>query len=480
MIGLLLAALALRARGLDGPRFHPDEALFASFARAIAVWRDPLLTSAPVDKPPLLFYLQALCYPLFGPREMAARLPNLYASLITVALTYGLAKRLLGRRRPVSALLAALLAGLSPLAVAFGATAFTDPLMVMWALAALLAAAGGRAGYAGLLIGLGMATKYQAALFLPLIVGILWWESLQRADPPRARVNWMRFVVGLGVPVGSVLIWDLVRIGAGGFVAAQLRGYGELRPAPLGSWSGRLLSWLELGRYWTGSIALDAAVVSAGFFVLLRRLRLGSTAGSSLLGLLMLGWMAGYAAVHWLVNVPVWDRYLLPLVPVASLAAGWGVDSAIERAGWLGRVSAVALVLVLMWFPAGHAAAGRLPIGGDHGLYDGIEQVAEYLADYPYGTVLYDHWLSWELRYYLFDSRVYVSWFAGPSVLEEDLRAFGDRPPRLLIVPAWEESSPLRTAVARAGYRMMPAFSAHRHNGSTSFLVFRIVGERQG
>ncbi len=150
---VLVLAFGLRVPLLNGPRFHPDEALFASFARSIAVWRDPLLATAPVDKPPLLFYLQALCYPFLGPREMAARLPNLWASLVTVAITYAIARQL-GRVAPTAndvraraqclgPTVAALIVALSPLAIAFGATAFTDPLMVMWGTAAVLAAVGG-------------------------------------------------------------------------------------------------------------------------------------------------------------------------------------------------------------------------------------------------------------------------------------------------------------------------------------------------
>ena len=53
-------ALFFRLPGLFANRFHADEALFASFARTIAVWRDPLLQMQPIDKPPLLFYAPAL------------------------------------------------------------------------------------------------------------------------------------------------------------------------------------------------------------------------------------------------------------------------------------------------------------------------------------------------------------------------------------------------------------------------------------
>ena len=68
-----------------------------------------------------------------------------------------------------------------------------------------------------------------------------------------------------------------------------------------------------------------------------------------------------------------------------------------------------------------------MPIGGDHGAYDGIEHIAAELHSLPDGSVLYDHWLSWQWSFYLFDSRVYVSWFQGPDALSEDLSVNGHK-----------------------------------------------------
>ena len=78
---LIVAAVLLRFHGFLFNSFHPDEALFAYWSRLIAVGRDPLLLAQVVDKPPLLFYLQALSYPLFGPVEWAARMPNFVTSI---------------------------------------------------------------------------------------------------------------------------------------------------------------------------------------------------------------------------------------------------------------------------------------------------------------------------------------------------------------------------------------------------------------
>ncbi len=90
----ILAAFALRLPGLFANTFSADEALFATWARYIATWRDPLLLTQLVDKPPLAFYLQALFFPFFGPVEWAARLPNFIAGLLLIPLTVRLYRRL--------------------------------------------------------------------------------------------------------------------------------------------------------------------------------------------------------------------------------------------------------------------------------------------------------------------------------------------------------------------------------------------------
>jgi 4-amino-4-deoxy-L-arabinose transferase-like glycosyltransferase len=490
----LFLAFALRVPLLNGPRFHPDEALYASFARAIAVWRDPLLRTAPVDKPPLLFYTQALCYPFLGPGEMAARLPNLFGSLLTVALTYAVARRVLlsarqGNSSPrnseqgaartilfLSPLVAAVVAACSPLAVAFGATAFTDPLMVAWGMASVLAAAGRRAGPAGLWLGLALATKYQAIIFAPLVVGLLWLQS----ERPRPR-EWARMAAGLLLPLAAVAAWDVARSGWVSLLGAQVTSYGGVRLAHLAELWPRLVNWLSLARHLIGSVWISvlllAAVLLGVYLVAGTRL----SAACYLLG----GSLAVFFLFHWLLTVKVWDRYLLPAVPVMAVLVGWSVGAVRRRLFPAGSVPrrqlalvapAVAAILLALLLPgAVRASNGALPVGGDHGVYDGIEQVAGFFADHPYGTVLYDHWLNWQLRYYLFDTRVYVSWFPHPAGLAEDLQAFGASSPRYLLVPTWESRLPITEAVQAAGFELHSAHQAHRPDGSLSFIVYRIT-----
>ncbi|HEY4720510.1 MAG TPA: hypothetical protein VII92_01585, partial [Anaerolineae bacterium] len=181
-------AFALRLGPAFDNRFHPDEALFSSWALKIASGENILLSGVPVDKPPLLIYATAISFFFLGQTEIAARLPNLAASVISVALIYWLVIGQLGTgqlvasrgqlvtgnqvtnrpvdqltRRPVDQLtiLPSLLLAFSPFAILFAPTAFLDPTMVMFGLASLVAASRGRAGWAGILLGLSFATKVQ-------------------------------------------------------------------------------------------------------------------------------------------------------------------------------------------------------------------------------------------------------------------------------------------------------------------------------
>jgi 4-amino-4-deoxy-L-arabinose transferase-like glycosyltransferase len=473
MIPVLGLAFALRVPLLDGPRFHPDEALFASFARAIAVWKDPLLAATPVDKPPLLFYLQAICYPFLGPKEMAARLPNLFASLLAVALTYKVTARLPLNPGGMSryggwraGILAAVLIGLSPLAVAFGATAFTDSLMVAWGLAALLAAVSARPGWAGFWLGLGLATKYQAAFFLPLAAGLLWLQS-KASGNARVWAPWVRLVGGAAGPVGAVVIWELARSGRFSLIGSQAAAYGAARLLQPGEWWARLIEWGEVGRY----------VVAPPWLALLLALSvIWALSHGSPPPLLTAGWLVGYFLIHWLMNIHPWDRYLLPTVPVISVLAGHSVHDLFSRFLPARAACLLPVVLGISLLPAAvGAAAGTPPIGGDHGTFDGIDQVAAFFVDHPYGTVLYDHWLSWELRYYLFDSHVYVSWFPDSQALIGDLQAFGADPPRFLLIPAWESPQLLLQVVPTAGFDLEHVLHARRPDGTISFILYRIT-----
>nr|MBA3871736.1 glycosyltransferase family 39 protein [Anaerolineae bacterium] len=186
IVGILLLGAILRFHALgQNIRFHPDEALFVTFARQAAVQGDWLLHGS-LDKPPLTIYVNALALTAFGitplpngvltldvhAGEFAARVPGVFASILLVAVVYALAKQLYGVNK--TAWMSLLLVALSPLAIAFSATAFTDGMMLLFVVVALLMASHRRWFWAGLWLVLGFWCKQQALLYLPLVIVIGW------------------------------------------------------------------------------------------------------------------------------------------------------------------------------------------------------------------------------------------------------------------------------------------------------------------
>lgn len=462
LIILILGAF-LRWPALFANSFHGDEALFASWARLIAVWRDPLLSAQLVDKPPLHFYLQALFYPLLGaPAAWVARLPNFVASLLLIPITARLAWQLY--RAWLPALAAALFIALSPYTVQFSATAFTDPLLTTLLAAALLFAArpGARrrdAGLSSLLFGLALLTKYQALLFAPLLLAAGW----MRGWPPAL---WRRWLGGALLPVAFLLLWETAREGPP-IWAVQSANYGGLRLVYSWELWPRLEEWARWWQIMFGSPLLGFALLLAlpVFLALLIYDRDWPTAFDQLFLLFVLV----YAGLHWFVAVPIWDRYLLPLAPLAALLLGrlgarvitfMGPSLGSARRAHLLRVGALLFLFLLLLPPGWAARSGDLPVGGYPQADRGAAEIAAILVDAPYGTVLYDHWYGWQWRYHLFDRGVYVSWLPHPAALVEDLQTFGMLGERYLVTPAGPAGEPLRRAALSAGFRPVAVHEA--------------------
>lgn len=488
MTGLLLLAAVLRFHALFANSFHADEALFATFARLIATWRDPLLQTQLVDKPPLLFYLQALFYPLFGPEEWPARLPNFIASFLLIPLTGRLVFQLY--RDELAAVLAAAFITLSPFTIQFSATAFTDPLLVTLVVASLVAAirpAVLRIAYSvtnrqqaicntqhvlpGLLFGLAAATKYQAWLFFPLLL-ILILSPNPKSQIPNPKSKIATFLFAILPILLAVLLWEWARTGRFTLWQSQLAGYGGLRLA--WSWElwPRLNEWGKLGGYLLGSpvLAFGLLLAMPPFLALL----IHDQDRPTVLDQLFLLYLLAYFLLHWFVAVPVWDRYLLPAVPIAALLLGRFVSRLLAFVAaqggedWANRPAMRALlplvvpaVLLVAQLPSAfQARLGRFPIGGLPAADSGAAEVAALLAHAPYGTVLYDHWFSWQWRYHLLDSGVYVSWFHHPADLAHDLSVFGRNQTRYLALPNSPATIPVLNAVREAGFDARHLYTA--------------------
>jgi 4-amino-4-deoxy-L-arabinose transferase-like glycosyltransferase len=458
---ICLLAFALRLGPLFDNRFHPDEALFSTWSLQIARGENPLLTGVPIDKPPLLIYLNAISFFVFGQSELAARVPNLIASVISVVLVW----RLGGWLPP-------LLLALSPLAISFAPTAFLDPMMVMFGLAALVAASRGRLGWAGILLGFSFATKVQGLFFAPLV---LVYGSRRPSISP-----FLRLAVGFAFIALLVLLWDRARGGVP-FWIQQTINYGDLRLIYPGELGPRLIGWAAFLPYFFGPIVGVLGLIGLPWLIR-SDLKCAARDRAARIDLALLAWLSGLIALHGLLNFPIWDRYFLLLVPIAALLAGRAIHHLVPLSlcppvprslcRLVTRAASVAIIAFALPFSTA-AAESHYPIGGDHGANDGIEQVAAYLKTLPAGAVVYDHWLAWELDYYLGRGFVYLAYFDTPGALADDVRAFG-RDNRYVIFPLHEAPDGVSAAIEPLGYELVSVFSTQNRFDQTSFTVFKI------
>ncbi|MBL7183056.1 MAG: glycosyltransferase family 39 protein, partial [Anaerolineae bacterium] len=348
LVLLIVVGAALRLAPIGANRFHQDEALYSFWALQIASGRDPILTHSPVDKPPLFIYTLALCFKLLGPSEAAARLPSELASVASIALLYYLAWRLYGR---AVAMLAATMMALSPFNILFAPTAFTDPLMVAWVLAALCLAVNGSLGWSGLALGLAAATKQQGLLFVPLVIvigiyrltanlaqekpgfsapqrfpGCQKYPQLRAFGVPKTPKTWFLnvltregFFLALGflAVMAPVAWWDSLRWRLQpNYLEQSLISYGGLTLVDPAQLVERLGDWAEILHYMTASPFLNILLLIGLPCLLLYDLARRRGEPATFFDVVLSAFVILFLLGHWLLSFNIWDRYLLGLVPI--------------------------------------------------------------------------------------------------------------------------------------------------------------------
>ena len=162
-IMLLGAAYRLSIYNLD-PLFM-DSAYYASLGRSIAEGDYLLQINQMSDKPPLFFYIQALCFELLGVSESVAVLPSFLGGMISIGIIY-----LLGRdlKNPVAGILAAFLYAISPGSVWLSVWGIADSLFMTVTLLSFWTLIHRRFYWTGFLIGIAFGIKQTILSFGPL------------------------------------------------------------------------------------------------------------------------------------------------------------------------------------------------------------------------------------------------------------------------------------------------------------------------
>ncbi len=325
---------------------------------------------------------------------------------------------------------------------------------------------------------------------MPLVVGV------GALNGWRGR-EWRRWFMGF-VPVLLALVaWELARSGQLTLWQGQMFSYGGLRM----SWSWelwtRLAQWGTLWQYTVGSQVLGFGLLL--LLPLFLAFLIQEEDRATYTDQLFVLFTVAYFLFHWFVAIPAWDRYLLPLVPIIGLILGRFTGRIV---GFFGPAltpilhaltglnprqhtirNTIFLFLLLAQLPIAAAAArSDYPIGGNENWDEGTAQVAEWLADEPYGTVLYDHWYGWHWRYYLFDKRVYHYWFPDEAVLLDNLRVFGDDAAAkyLILPPDPAVGEPVARALNHAGYTLELVGTTILPDGQNGVSLYRIRTEREG
>ena len=447
---VILLASGLQFHQLAGDfRFHPDEALFMSFARRAAVQGDWML-SGPLDKPPLSMYISALSMAAVGTvsddkgvlhldtrkGEFAGRLPNVLLAIALVALTMRLAWDFWRNER--AARLAGLLMTVSPYLLAFGTTAFTDMSLLFWSTLSLWLAVRRRFGWAGLALGLAFWSKQQALWTLPLII-----MFIPRANRRRWLLGW------LGV-LGLLFAWDAARPETSVFLLGAAHNLPTSPIANPSTWLTRLSEWLRLGSWLIAPplTALIIALAAAGR----RKQRPAKT---------LLLYILAYLTLHTLIAFNQYDRYVLPILPAFVLLMASGLTRFIGQ--W--RIAAVIGGLLML---SALSSLHNLPIGGDHSKYEGINELAAVLNSKPLATVIYDPWLGWELDYYMgpWSDKRRVH-YPTPDALAAGALALDEIGARYLVAPAWQTVDPWLKSLESVGFSVsadvqIPRFAVYR------------------
>jgi 4-amino-4-deoxy-L-arabinose transferase-like glycosyltransferase len=311
--------------------------------------------------------------------------------VLTVALLMRLAWQVC--RDEAAALLAGILAALSPFLLVYGASAFSDMSLLFCLALTLVALEARRYGGAGLALGCAFWCKPQALLLLPILVLLHICRRSGRSDRFRA-------VLALGGALVLLLIWDFARPETSVFVLGALHNTPETWLTAPSAWLPRLLQWLCLGGWLVAAPGMTLLLLVLAAWGRMRGARMphrSRRADHTLL--IYLGYTLGYGLLHTLFAFNIYDRYLLPLLPLLIIPLAAHVSALLRqlRYGW--RIW-ILLCSALLATSLASLDVG-LPLGGDYGRHQGIDSLARHLNQKPVATVIYDPWLGWELGYYL-------------------------------------------------------------------------------
>ncbi len=331
---------------------EPDESRYAEVPREMLArgdWITPRLDGQPyLEKPPLLYWLTAVSYRLFGVHDWAARLPPALAVHGSILTLYFLGRRGFGER---AAFRGALMLSLAPGFVGVGRMLLIDGVLTFCTTLALFAAfeavRGGRLRRGWWLLsavacGLGVLGKGPVALVL--------------LAPPFALHAWL---TGRRLPITRQAVAAFLGVVA----AVTLPWYAALclREPQFGwtfFWEHNVLRFLtpfahERGVWFYGPVLLLGLLPGTLLLVPFLRFLVSSDDATARrrpaeLGFLLLA--GGWCVLFFTLSSCKLATYIMPAFPPLALALGWFLTQSRWDKSRLPTVTAVAAFLLLAGF----------------------------------------------------------------------------------------------------------------------------------
>ena len=353
-LALALLATALLAGRLAEGDLIGDPVIYAAVAKSMLVrgeWGTQYLAGQPFfDKPPLVVWLAALAFKLFGVSTWSARLPGVALGIAACLVLWRLGAFLFDERVGLAG--GAILA-LTPGFVRFGSTLLLDTALALGALAGLLATArafargGNGLWWAGVWFGVAFLGKGALAFGAPAVLAAYWLATPGDRRPPLGAL----VVAGLAF-LAVVLPWHLYETWAWGwrFVQGYLYDVSE-----------------KMGRHPGAAVYVRALVVTTLPWLPLAAVGVwrswrGGERGDGL-RLLTVWTLVAYGFLF--VAAKHSPRYLMLLHPALALWAALALRPLLPAARalglWVAAAAGLAWAVMLLWprplHPGGTGAA---------------------------------------------------------------------------------------------------------------------------
>ncbi len=317
----LAVALLLSIGAASTPLLDPDEPRFARTSVEMLRSGDPIVpyyAGRPrLVKPPLLHWLQASLFGLFGPREWAARVPSILAVMSTIALVAHVVRRRFGGLAPVWAVV---VMGSMPLVITLGRIGTLDALLTLHVFAVvaldLVGHPGRQRDFAlGALLGLAFLVKGPVGVALPLLM-LLAGRTATGAELVPAVGAVLRVLAALGAVLLPWLVAFVGRIGLDSAVAVVRH---EAIDAYVVGTTHSKAAWFYVGVVVVGFLpwatALGVGLVRAWRSRRDPGARVALYAGAALLA----------GLVFFSLGRNKLANYLLPLAPLAAIVVTWSI-----------------------------------------------------------------------------------------------------------------------------------------------------------